>query len=514
MSPVHPVAEWLAAARALTADPADGPALAWLAGAPALPATPAPAAPRDLSALPADLPPAAWHARRLIALATKDACDPVERAYHARWLWHLLAPEDPAGWPLISVVIPVFNRHELMQEAVASVLANDYPRLEICVCDDGSDSDPLPLLQSLGPRLRYRRLARNAGVAVARQTALELARGELVQFLDTDDLLLPTALVDKVAALAAVPDAELCFSRLEQIAFDLAPGRQPRRGRAVGGPDCPSLAGPLAMVHLLPFLPSALLVARHRMLARGFVQDWRLHEDRLAFGRLGLAGIKSVALTEPRTVRRWLPSSASRTLRDDDNQQARALMTLLAETLAQPAAWPVAGQLCFALFDADWGRLLAKRQAAHEAQLEALLCQLAALALAPPGGLAVKPLLAVLQGGLRRALRDQADDKGYGAATLARLELLAEGLPDPGPADLALWSGAPDPAEVAGALRLLFPALSAALCRGEAWVPLATLDQPPFRSIPHPAKRRWKLLATLARGLGDGPARLLARLLG
>src|SRR5690606_11265683 len=126
-----------------------------------------------LAARPAPLPATAWHATRLIAQAASG--DASACAYHARWLWHLLAPADPAGWPLISVVIPAYRRHELLQEAVASVLASGYPRLELCICDDASPEDPLPLLAHLGPRLRYTRLAVNGGASVARQTALELA---------------------------------------------------------------------------------------------------------------------------------------------------------------------------------------------------------------------------------------------------------------------------------------------------------------------------------------------------
>jgi len=506
-------AGWLTAARALALAPDEADALAWLASRPALPDLPAPAPPADLSARPAPRPAAAWHAGRLLARAVAGA-PPLERGYHARWLWHLLAPQDPAAWPLVSVVIPVYERHALLLEAVASVLQDGYPRIELCICDDASASDPLPLLAHLGARLRYRRLTRNGGPSVARQAALELARGELVQFLDQDDLLLPGGLTDKVAALAAVPDAELCFSALDQQAVALTPEfADGDRQRSVGGPDCASQEGPRAMIRRQPFLPSAVLVARHRMLTVGFERDLRFHEDRMAFARLGLAGVKCIALRQPRAIRRWLPSSATRVLKDRLGQQAKVLLFLLGEALERPDLWPACGSLLGQLFDPKWGRLGLEPRPEHLATLEQQLRRLEALAAAPPAGLSAAPLLADLAAALGRMLpRDGGSETGR--ATAARLAAIAALASPPGPADLALWREAPDPATVAGGLRPIFSRLSQALREGAGWVAVRALDQRPFRSIPHPAKRRWKLLAKLARALGEGPARLAARWLG
>jgi hypothetical protein len=480
---------WLSAARTLALAPDDPGALAWLATGPPLPDRPPPAPPADLSA------------RLLDPVAAAGAA--LERSYHARWLWHLLAPEDADGWPLVSVVIPVYERHELLLEAVASVLRDGYPRLEFCICDDASRQDPLPLLAHLGERLRYRRLASNGGPAVARQAALALARGELVQFLDADDLLLPGALADKVAALAAVPDAELCFDTPRLHTEGLAPGDEGAlRRRIVGGPACASQEGPRALVRTQPFLPTAVLVARHRMLAVGFDTTLRFHEDRLAFARLGLAGIKCVGLKEPRTLRRWLPSSFSRAEKDTLGQLSRVLLHLLGEALERPHFWPACGALFAALFDRGWGNAGHERRPEQRAAFECLLHRLEQLAGAPPAGLSGQPLLADLAAALRRTLARRGDSAEAGAL-LQRLDRLAALASPPGPADLALWREAGDPATVAGGLGAIFAAQSRALRRGEAWVPLADLDQRPFRSIPHPAKRRWKLLARLAaRWLG------------
>ena len=103
--------------------------------------------------------------------------------------------------PLVTVVITTHDRHELLAESLASVLAQDWPRLEVVVVDDASrDSTWAWLEQCADPRVKPLRLNVNTGFPGARNAGLAAARGELVLFLDDDDLLLPTA----VRRLAAV----------------------------------------------------------------------------------------------------------------------------------------------------------------------------------------------------------------------------------------------------------------------------------------------------------------------
>ncbi len=501
---------WLSLARTLAQQPDTPGALASLAVARELPQAPPPLPPEDLVCRPAPLPPAAWHARCLQQLATPGA-DPLARRYHARWLWHLLAPEDPEGWPLVSVIIPTFNRAELLVEAVESVLADGYPRIEICVCDDASAVDPLPLLSHLGPRLRYHRRGVNGGVGAARQDALELASGELVQLLDADDRLVPGGLAAKVAALAAVPDAELCFTPLAVTGSP--PEGWARTPRELGAPSCPTQEGARALVRSLVFLPTAAMVARHRLLAVGFDPTLRLHEDRLAFARLGLRGIKCVALRRKAAERRYSSQSVTGRAADMTRQRAYVHLLLLDEMLDRPDYWPVAGHVMHGLFDPSLGNLEQRRSAAVDAQFDAFFDRLAAVTRTPPRDLSARPLLAMLLDAVARHRATQGDGE-LAVAAERRLRALLAGSGVAGPADLALWRTAINPGPMAPALATIFAAQSSALRRGRTWVPLATLDQRPFRSVPHPAKHRWRLLARTARSLGETPARALARLFG
>ena len=88
--------------------------------------------------------------------------------------------------PLVSVIIPTFGRPDLLRETLQSVIGQSYENLEIIVVDDCS---PFPIeLDTDDGRVRVIRHERNLGPGAARNTALAVASGEFVAFLDDDDL--------------------------------------------------------------------------------------------------------------------------------------------------------------------------------------------------------------------------------------------------------------------------------------------------------------------------------------
>jgi hypothetical protein len=112
---------------------------------------------------------------------------------------------DRASVPLVSVVIPCWNQAHYLGEAIESVLAQRYPRLELVVVDDGS-RDNSSEIAARYPGVRRVRQP-NRGVAAARNHGLAESEGEYVVFLDADDRLLPRAIEIGVGRLAAKPDA-------------------------------------------------------------------------------------------------------------------------------------------------------------------------------------------------------------------------------------------------------------------------------------------------------------------
>lgn len=117
------------------------------------------------------------------------------------------------------MVIPVFNRAAMLGEAVASVLAQTYRPIEILIVDDGSTDDTAGVAEKLAaahPEIRVLHTP-NGGPGAAREAGRQLVRGEFVQYLDSDDLLLTTKFEVQVAALRRRPECGAAYGRTRLI---------------------------------------------------------------------------------------------------------------------------------------------------------------------------------------------------------------------------------------------------------------------------------------------------------
>ena len=115
--------------------------------------------------------------------------------------------------PLVTTIIPVFNRAAMLREAVASVLAQTYRPVEIVIVDDGSTDDTPHVAETLAsqhPEVRAIHQA-NGGVGRSREAGRLVARGGFIQHLDSDDLLLPEKFALQVAALEAGPQCGAAY---------------------------------------------------------------------------------------------------------------------------------------------------------------------------------------------------------------------------------------------------------------------------------------------------------------
>ncbi len=115
--------------------------------------------------------------------------------------------------PLLSVVIPTWNRARLVCEAVESALSQRLGQVEVIVVDDGStDGTADVLTRNFGSRISLLRLPSRRGVSAARNAGVRLATGELLAFLDSDDLWLPGKLDAEVRVLERFPEAAALVS--------------------------------------------------------------------------------------------------------------------------------------------------------------------------------------------------------------------------------------------------------------------------------------------------------------
>ncbi len=126
--------------------------------------------------------------------------------------------------PRVSVIMAVHNEERFLTEAVESVLAQDFTDFEVIISDDGSTDETPAIAHSLaerGPgRIRVLRAERNQGKPFALNRALAVRRGELIAWLDGDDVMLPGKLERQVAALDANPDAAGCSHDAEVFDSD------------------------------------------------------------------------------------------------------------------------------------------------------------------------------------------------------------------------------------------------------------------------------------------------------
>lgn len=92
---------------------------------------------------------------------------------------------------IVSIIIPLYNAEKYIEETLKSVDAQDYPDKEVIIVDDcsmDSSAEIVKRMQSNMPYIRYHKLEHNSGVAIARNTAIKLAKGRYIAFVDSDDV--------------------------------------------------------------------------------------------------------------------------------------------------------------------------------------------------------------------------------------------------------------------------------------------------------------------------------------
>jgi len=136
--------------------------------------------------------------------------------------------------PRLSVIAIAYQQPEFLNQALASVAAQDYQDLEVIVVDDASGTDFVARYELPPGANLIIHSERGGAAARSRNTALAAATGELVAFLDQDDAWLPGHLTACVAALDATPDAGLAFTH--RIVTDAALQPLPKQPRFRGLP--------------------------------------------------------------------------------------------------------------------------------------------------------------------------------------------------------------------------------------------------------------------------------------
>jgi glycosyltransferase involved in cell wall biosynthesis len=118
--------------------------------------------------------------------------------------------------PLVSVIIPNYNYGRYLRQTLESVFSQTYKHLEVVVVDDGSKDDSEIIVKSYSGRVRFVQ-QKNQGVSAARNRGVKESTGELIAFLDADDLWLPTKLEKQIQRMVQDPAIGLVHCAFQEI---------------------------------------------------------------------------------------------------------------------------------------------------------------------------------------------------------------------------------------------------------------------------------------------------------
>jgi glycosyltransferase involved in cell wall biosynthesis len=137
----------------------------------------------------------------------------------------------------ISCIVPVHNGEAYLADAIASILAQSHRLIEVIVVDDGSGDRSNAIAHSFGDPVRVVRLDEQRGPGYARASGVAAATGDVIGFLDADDLWLPQKLERQIVHMAGPPRLDVSFCQIENFwveGFESEAAHWTAMGRTLG----------------------------------------------------------------------------------------------------------------------------------------------------------------------------------------------------------------------------------------------------------------------------------------
>jgi GT2 family glycosyltransferase len=233
--------------------------------------------------------------------------------------------------PLVSVIIPCYNQGHFLGAAIESCLRQTLRDIEVLVVDDGSTDGTEFVARAAADRDARVKVTSgpNAGLGAARNRGLAQAQGQYVNFLDADDLLLPTKLERQLDILESSPDVGLVLCDVQLVDGNDRPLPGRLRLDRIEHPD-----GVFEALLEAGLFPPHVPLVRSELVARagGFIEDRTLagHADYLLWLTIALQGARVATVPESLAAYRQTGSSMSTDARHMAASRKQVL-TLLAQ---------------------------------------------------------------------------------------------------------------------------------------------------------------------------------------
>jgi len=224
--------------------------------------------------------------------------------------------------PLVSVVLPTFNRAWALKDAVESVLSQDYPNIELIIIDDGSKDNTQELLEIYKSQSIILK-QKNTGVAAARNVGIKKSRGEFIALLDSDDAWDKRKISCQVEFFKHHPEALICQTEEIWIRKGKRVNPKVKHKKKSGMIFEPSLD--LCLVS-----PSAVMMKRQLFDLKGyFNEEFTVCEDYDLWLRVS-ATLPVFLIDKPYTIKRGGHKDQLSSFHSQDKFRIRSLLNLIA----------------------------------------------------------------------------------------------------------------------------------------------------------------------------------------